>query len=240
MRLIVCENYEKMSEAAADIIASALILNPEAKLGLATGTTPIGTYDKLVEMNKAGKIDFSKVETFNLDEYYPIKATNDQSYRYFMNKYLFDRVNIDKNNTHVPNGEAADPDEEGKAYDEMLRAAGGVDIQLLGIGRNGHIAFNEPDSFLIAGTHKTALTEDTIEANSRLFNDISEVPRFALTMGMASIMSAKTILLLANGKGKHDAFFSLLDDKITPDVPATFLKLHPDVILICDKECYEG
>ena len=240
MRLIVCENYEKMSEAAADIIASALILNPEAKLGLATGTTPIGTYDKLVEMNRAGKIDFSKVETFNLDEYYPIKATNDQSYRYFMNKYLFDRVNIDKNNTHVPNGVAADPDLEGKAYDKMLQDAGGVDVQILGIGRNGHIAFNEPDSFLIAGTHKTALTEDTIEANSRLFNDISEVPRFALTMGMASIMSAKTIILLANGKGKHDAFFSLLDDKITPNVPATFLKLHPNVILICDKECYEG
>ncbi len=240
MRLIVCENYEKMSDAAADIIASQLILKPDSKLGLATGTTPIGTYDRLVEMNKAGKIDFSLVETFNLDEYYPIKAENDQSYRYFMNKYLFDRVNIDKNNTHVPNGEALDPDEEGRRYDEMLSRAGGVDIQLLGIGRNGHIAFNEPDSALIAGTHKTALTADTIEANSRLFNDISEVPTHALTMGMASIMSAKTIILLANGRGKHDAFLSLMDDKITTNIPATFLKLHPNVILICDKECYEG
>ncbi len=240
MRLIVCENYEKMSEAAADIIASQLILKPDSKLGLATGTTPIGTYDRLAEMNREGKIDFSLVETFNLDEYYPIKADNDQSYRYFMNKYLFDRVNIDKSRTHVPNGEAADPDEEGRAYDQMLARAGGVDIQVLGIGRNGHIAFNEPDECLIAGTHKTALTEDTIEANSRLFNDISEVPTHALTMGMASIMSAKTIILLANGRGKHEAFLRLMDDKITTNVPATFLKLHPNVILICDKECYEG
>ncbi len=240
MRFIVCENYEQMSEKAADIFAAQLTLKPDSILGLATGTTPIGTYDRLVEMNKAGKIDFSKVKTFNLDEYYPIKADNDQSYRYFMNKYLFDRVNIDKANTHVPNGEAVDPDEEGKNYDKMLAEAGGVDVQLLGIGRNGHIAFNEPDSYLIAGTHKTALTEDTIEANSRLFNDISEVPHYALTMGMASIMSAKTIVLLANGRGKHDAIVKLLDDKITPDCPASFLKLHPNVIIICDKEAYEG
>lgn len=240
MRFIVCNNYEEMSEKAAEIFASQLILKPDSILGLATGTTPIGTYDRLVEMNKAGKIDFSKVQTFNLDEYYPIKADNDQSYRYFMNKYLFDKVNIDKANTHVPNGEAADPDEEGKNYDAMLEKAGGVDVQLLGIGRNGHIAFNEPDSYLIAGTHKTALTEDTIEANSRLFNDISEVPHFALTMGMASIMSAKKIVLLANGKGKHDAIVKLLDEKITPDCPASFLKLHPDVVIICDKDAYEG
>ncbi len=240
MRLIVCENYEKMSEAAADIIASQLILNPHSKLGLATGTTPIGTYDRLVEMNKAGKIDFSNVETFNLDEYYPISPDNDQSYRYFMNKYLFDKVNIDKNNTHVPNGMAPDAEVEGKEYDKMLEKAGGVDIQVLGIGRNGHIAFNEPDDFLVAGTHKTSLTEDTIEANSRLFNSIDEVPHHALTMGMASIMSAKTIILLANGRGKHEAFCRLMDDKITTDCPATFLKLHKNVILICDKECYEG
>jgi glucosamine-6-phosphate deaminase len=191
-------------------------------------------------MYNEGKLDFSKVKTFNLDEYYPIKADNDQSYRYFMNKYLFDRVNIDKANTNVPNGEAPDADVEGREYDEKLALAGGVDIQLLGIGRNGHIAFNEPDEALIAGTHKTALTEDTIEANSRLFNSIDEVPRHALTMGMASIMSAKMIVLLANGKGKNEAIKKLRDDKISTDCPASFLKLHSNVVIICDKEAWNG
>ena len=240
MRFIVCENYEEMSDTAADIFAKQLSARPDSILGLATGTTPIGTYDRLVEKYEKGELDFSKVSTFNLDEYYPIKAANEQSYRYFMNKYLFDRVNIDKSNTHVPNGEAQDPDEEGRSYDAMLEKAGGVDIQLLGIGRNGHIAFNEPDTALIAGTHKTALTEDTIEANSRLFDSIDEVPRFALTMGMASIMSARSIILLANGRGKHEAIVRLLDDKISTDCPATFLKLHHDVTVICDKDAWEG
>lgn len=240
MRLIVCKDYEEMSDEAAKIVAAQLTLKPNSILGLATGTTPIGMYQRLIKMNKAGEIDFSNVRSFNLDEYYPIKADNDQSYRYFMNVQLFDHVNIDKANTRVPNGEAADPVKEGKDYDDAIDAAGGIDLQILGIGRNGHIGFNEPDENLIAGTHRTMLTQDTIEANSRLFNSIDEVPTQAITMGMVSILKSKMIVLLANGKNKHEAVKKLLDDTITTSNPATFLKTHPNVVIICDEECYNG
>lgn len=240
MRVIVVKNYEELSDKAAEIIAAQMTLKPNSILGLATGSTPIGTYQRLIDMNKAGKIDFSNIKTFNLDEYYPIKPDNDQSYRYFMNKNLFDHVNIDKNNTRVPNGVAEDPVKEGKEYDEAIDAAGGIDLQILGIGRNGHIGFNEPDDNLIAGTHRTLLTEDTIEANSRLFNSIDEVPTQAITMGMVSILKSKMIVLLANGKNKHEAVKKLLDDTITTSNPATFLKTHPNVVIICDEECYNG
>ncbi|MBE6701438.1 MAG: glucosamine-6-phosphate deaminase [Ruminococcaceae bacterium] len=240
MRVIVCKDYNQMSEEAAKIISSQIILKPNSVLGLATGTTPIGTYKRLIEMNKSGYLDFSKVKSFNLDEYYPIKPDNVQSYRYFMNENLFNHVNIDINNTRVPNGMAPDPVKEGADYDAQIEAAGGIDLQLLGIGRNGHIAFNEPDEALISGTHATSLTEDTIEANSRLFNSIDEVPTKALTMGMGSILKSKMIVLLANGKNKHNAFKKLLDEEITTSNPSTFLKVHPNVVLICDEECYNG
>ncbi len=240
MRIIVCKDYEKMSDEAAKIVAAQLTLKPNSILGLATGTTPIGMYKRLIDMNKSGEIDFSKVRSFNLDEYYPINPDNNQSYRYFMNEQLFDHVNIDKNNTRVPNGKAADPVQEGKDYDEAIDAAGGIDLQILGIGRNGHIGFNEPDENLIAGTHRTMLTQDTIEANSRLFNSIDEVPTQAITMGMVSILKSKMIVLLANGKNKHEAVKKLLDDTITTSNPATFLKTHPNVVIICDEECYNG
>lgn len=240
MRIIVCKDYEKMSDEAAKIVAAQLTLKPDSILGLATGSTPIGMYQRLIDMNKAGEIDFSKVKSFNLDEYYPIKADNNQSYRYFMNENLFNHVNIDINNTRVPNGEAADPVEEGKSYDAAIDAAGGIDLQILGIGRNGHIGFNEPDENLIMGTHRTMLTQDTIEANSRLFNSIDEVPTQAITMGMVSILKSKMIVLLANGKNKHEAVKKLLDDTITTSNPATFLKTHPNVVIICDEECYNG
>lgn len=240
MRIIVCKDYEKMSDEAAKIVAAQLTLKPDSILGLATGTTPIGMYKRLIDMNKAGEIDFSNVKSFNLDEYYPIKADNNQSYRYFMNENLFNHVNIDMKNTRVPNGEAADPVEEGKNYDEAIDAAGGIDLQILGIGRNGHIGFNEPDENLITGTHRTMLTQDTIEANSRLFNSIDEVPTQAITMGMVSILKSKMIVLLANGKNKHEAVKKLLDDTITTSNPATFLKTHPNVVIICDEECYNG
>lgn len=240
MRIIVCKDYEKMSDEAAKIVASQLTLKPNSILGLATGTTPIGLYKRLIAMNKAGEIDFAPVRTFNLDEYYPIKPDNSQSYRYFMNDNLFNHVNIDIKNTRVPNGEAADPVTEGKEYDDAIDAAGGIDLQILGIGRNGHIGFNEPDTDLIAGTHRTMLTQDTIEANSRLFNSIDEVPTQAITMGMVSILKSKMIVLLANGKNKHEAVKKLLDDTITTSNPATFLKTHPNAVIICDEECYNG
>lgn len=236
MRVIICNNYEEISKKAADIVASQVILKPDCVLGLATGSTPIGLYDNLVEKNKAGEIDFSNVTTFNLDEYYPLAPDNDQSYRYFMNTHLFDRINIDKARTHVPNGLAENPEEEGKAYDEMIAAHGGIDLQVLGIGQNGHIAFNEPDENLVAGTHLTGLTENTIEANSRFFESIDDVPRKALTMGMGSIMKARKIILLANGKSKSAVIKEMLNDNITTSVPATLLKCHPDVVIICDKE----
>ncbi len=238
MRVIICDNYEEMSKKGADIIASKMILKPECILGLATGSTPVGMYNELAKMNKEGRIDFSKVRTFNLDEYYPIKRDNDQSYFYFMNENLFSKVNIDLNNTNIPNGEAPDAEAECKAYDEKLRSAGGTDIQVLGIGQNGHIAFNEPDEVLNANTHLTGLTESTIKANARFFESEADVPTRALTMGMASIMSAKTIILLANGINKADAVADLLTSDIKTSNPATLLKLHPDVILICDKEAY--
>ncbi len=240
MRIIICKDYEKLSEEAAKIVASQLTIKPNSKLGLATGSTPIGMYQKLIQLNKAGEISFAQVKTFNLDEYYPIKADNNQSYRYFMNENLFNHVDIDINNTRVPNGEASDPVSEGKNYDEAIDAAGGIDLQILGIGRNGHIGFNEPDENLIAGTHRTMLTQDTIEANSRLFNSIDEVPTQAITMGMVSILKSKMIVLLANGKNKHEAVKKLLDDTITTSNPATFLKTHPNVVIICDEECYNG
>ncbi len=240
MRIIICKDYEKMSDEAAKMVAAQLTIKPDSILGLATGTTPIGMYKRLIAMNKSGDIDFSKVRSFNLDEYYPIDPDNNQSYRYFMNEQLFDHVNIDKSNTRVPNGQAADPVQEGKDYDAAIDAAGGIDLQILGIGRNGHIGFNEPDANLIAGTHRTMLTQDTIEANSRLFNSIDEVPTQAITMGMVSILKSKMIVLLANGKNKHEAVQKLLDDTITTSNPATFLKTHPNVVIICDEECYNG
>ena len=236
MRLIACEHYDEMSERAAKIIADVMTQKPNAVLGLATGSTPIGTYQRLCEMNRRGEIDFSKITTFNLDEYYPISPENDQSYRYFMNANLFDHVNIDKAATFVPRGDAEDPDEECRRYEAMLDASAGIDIQVLGIGQNGHIGFNEPDRDLVTVTHVTALTDSTIDANARFFACREDVPTKALTMGMRSIMKAKTIILLASGKSKQAAVARLLDETLTTDCPATLLKLHPNVILICDKD----
>ena len=240
MKVIICENYEEMSRNAADMIADEMKAKKNATLGLATGSTPIGTYDCLVEKYNAGEIDFSEVITFNLDEYYPISPDNEQSYMYFMRKNLFDRVNVKLENVHIPSGSCDDIEKECKEYDEALAANGSVDIQVLGIGQNGHIGFNEPSSELVAGTHPTALEEDTRVANSRFFASLDEVPTHAVTMGMASIMSAKKIILLANGKGKHAAISAMVNDKITTSVPATLLKLHPDVTVICDKAAYYG
>lgn len=240
MRVIVCKNYEEVSKEAARLVAGLVALKPDCVLGLATGSTPIGMYENLADMHKKGELDFSKVTTFNLDEYYPIKKDNNQSYDYFMNENLFSKVNVPKENRHIPNGEAKDAEAECKAYDESINKAGGIDLQILGIGQNGHIGFNEPDIVLKASTHLTGLTEDTINANSRFFEKKEDVPTHALTMGMREILKSKKIVLMANGKNKHEAIAKLLDDDITTSVPATILKVHPDVVLICDEEAYNG
>ncbi len=240
MRVIVCENYEQVSKEAAKIIAAQVHLKPNCVLGLATGSTPVGAYNELVDMYKKGEIDFKDVKTFNLDEYYPIKRSNDQSYYYFMHDNLFNYINIPEESIHVLNGEVSDPEKECKDYEECIEAHGGIDLQLLGIGRNGHIAFNEPDENLVADTHVTALTDDTIDANSRFFADIKDVPTKSLTMGMASIMKARKILILINGAGKAQALKKLLSGEISTMCPATMLNMHSDVVVICDKEAYNG
>ncbi len=240
MNLIVCKDYNEMSEKAARIVAACVTLKPDCVIGLATGSTPVGMYKCLIEKNKAGKLDFSRVRTYNLDEYYPIDPTNEQSYRYFMDKNLFDSINIDKANTHVMNGKCEDPEKETADYDKAIEAAGGIDIQVLGIGRNGHIGFNEPADELIAATHLTGLTESTIEANARFFEKESDVPRHALTMGMKPIMAARQIIILINGKNKHEALMGLLSGKISTSNPSTMLNLHGDVTILCDEEAYNG
>lgn len=238
MEVIVCKDYAQMSKEAAKVVADVMINKPKCILGLATGSTPEGMYAELAKMNAEGKIDFSDVTTVNLDEYYPISPDNDQSYRYFMNKNLFDKVNIDKARTNVPNGAAPDGEEEAKRYEAYVRSLGGADIQVLGIGRNGHIAFNEPDEELVPVTHVTGLTEDTIDANARFFASAADVPTKALTMGMGTIMSAKKIIILANGEGKKAAVAQMLKGTVTTQCPASFLNLHDDVILVCDEAAY--
>ena len=240
MKVLVYKDYKEMSVEGAKIVAEVMTKKPNAILGLATGSTPVGMYQELISLNKAGKIDFKDITTVNLDEYYPIEPTNDQSYRYFMNDNLFNHVNIDKSKTFVPLGNAKDGVEEAKRYEAFVRSLGGADIQVLGIGRNGHIAFNEPDDELIPVTHVTGLTEDTIDANARFFSSADEVPRHALTMGMGTILSAKKIIILANGKGKHDAVMKMLKGTVTTSCPASFLNLHDDVTVLCDEDAYKG
>lgn len=238
MKILKFATYDDMSAAAADILAKQISIKNDSVLGLATGSTPVGMYKKLVEMNKSGIIDFSKIKTVNLDEYYPISPENKQSYRYFMNENLFDHVNIDKANTYVPDGTAENADLACENHERVIKALGGIDIQVLGIGQNGHIGFNEPEENLSLFTHKTALTENTIQANSRFFSENEVMPTYALTMGMGTIFSAKKILLLINGKNKRVAFEQLFTDKITTACPATLLKLHPNVTVLCDSEAY--
>ena len=232
MKFITVKTYEELSNKAADIIAAQVIVKPNCVLGLATGSTPIGTYKRLVEDNKNGKIDFTNVTSVNLDEYVGLDVSNDQSYRYFMNDNLFNHVNIDKAKTHVPNGCAADLKAEGEAYDNMIKDLGGIDLQLLGIGIDGHIGFNEPDEFFTAATHEVVLDESTIKANARFFANEDEVPKTAITMGMMSIMQAKKILLVANGANKKDILEKSFFGPIDPKVPASILQLHPDVTVI--------
>lgn len=233
MKIIRTKNYEEMSFEAAKILAAQIVLKPNAVLGLATGSSPIGLYDKLVEWNEKGELDFSAIRSVNLDEYCGLDGTNDQSYRYFMDTHLFNRVNIDKANTNVPNGKAADYAAEGARYDALIESLGGIDIQLLGIGPDGHIGFNEPDDSFTKETHVVDLDPSTIEANARFFASADDVPRQAVTMGMGGIMGAKKVLLIASGASKKEILEKALFGPITPEVPASLLQLHPDLTVVC-------
>lgn len=235
MKIIVTKNYEELSKAAANEMAKVVTEKANAILGLATGGSPIGMYKELIRMNNAGEIDFSQVTTVNLDEYVGLSGEHNQSYRFFMNDNLFNHINIDKNKTFVPNGLAENVEEECKNYDAKIAELGGTDVQLLGVGNNGHIAFNEPDNFLVSGTHLTGLTQSTIEANARFFDSIDEVPKTALTMGLGGIMKAKKIIVIASGEGKAEAVRDMLSGKITTDMPASMLQMHKDVVVIVDE-----
>lgn len=238
MRIIKTKDYDEMSKVAANIIAAQIILKPDSVLGLATGSSPIGTYKELIKKNEAGDIDFSEITTVNLDEYRNLPITHDQSYYYFMNDYLFNHVNINKERTNLPNGNAEDVGAECARYEALIKELGGIDMQLLGLGHNGHVGFNEPSDCFAKSTYCVTLTERTIEANKRFFESADAVPRQAITMGTGSIMSAKKILLVVSGADKADALKKSLTGPITPNVPGSILQLHPDVTVVCDEAAY--
>ena len=224
-----------MSKKAANIIASQVVLKPDCVLGLATGSTPIGAYKNLVEKYEQGDLDFSQVTTVNLDEYKGLPRENDQSYYYFMHDNLFDHANVKPENTHLPDGTKEDANEECARYEELIRSLGGQDLQLLGLGHNGHIGFNEPDTVFEKTTHCVDLQESTIEANKRFFASADDVPKQAYTMGIGTIMQAKKILVVVSGEDKADTVAKAFFGPVTPEVPASILQFHKDVILVADE-----
>ena len=235
MKIIRTKDYRDMSRKAANIISAQMILKDDSVLGLATGSTPIGTYDQLVDWYKKGDLDFSKITTVNLDEYKGLPKENDQSYWYFMNKNLFSRVNIRPDYHFLPDGMNLDSVNECERYEKLIDSLGGIDLQLLGLGRNGHIGFNEPCDSFPQDVHVVDLTESTIEANKRFFASADDVPKQAYTMGIKNIMQAKKILLIAGGEEKAEALKNSLYGPITPSVPASILQLHNDVTVIADE-----
>lgn len=235
MRIYIAKDYEEMSRKAAGIVSAQIIMKPECVLGLATGSTPVGLYKQLIEWYRNGDLDFSGVRTVNLDEYKGISRENDQSYYYFMHQNLFDHVNIPAGNTHLPDGMEPDSEKECRRYEELIQSMGSVDLQLLGIGHNGHIGFNEPADAFDKLVHCVNLTQSTIEANKRFFASAEEVPRQAYTMGIQTIMRSKKILIIANGEGKADIVRDAFFGPITPMVPASVLQLHNDVTLVADE-----
>lgn len=235
MRIVRTRDYEDMSRKAANFISAQITLKPNSVLGLATGSTPIGTYAQLAEWCKRGDLDFSQVSTYNLDEYRGLSHDDPQSYHYFMRKNLFDLINIDLANTHVPDGSNPDSDAACAEYDKLIAEAGYPDLQLLGIGHNGHIGFNEPAADFSQGTHCVDLTESTIQANSRLFERMEDVPRQAYTMGIQTIMFARSILMIASGEDKAQAVYNMCYGKITPECPASILQLHTNCTVIADE-----
>lgn len=235
MRICRFATAEQVSTAAAALIAAQLLQKPESVLGLATGSSPIPTYQKLIAMHRGGALDFSRATTFNLDEYVGIDVSHECSYHRFMNEQLFDHVNIRKEAVHVPDGNAADPTAYGLKYDEAIAQAGGIDLQLLGIGRNGHIGFNEPADVFPYACHVVQLTASTIDANKRFFDSIDDVPKSAISLGIGSIMKAKTVLLIATGADKAEAVRASVEGDMNPQVPASILRIHPNAIFLVDE-----
>jgi len=235
MRLIRAKDYDEMSAIAARIIAAQVILKPNCVLGLATGSSPEGTYKELIAAYERGELDFSQVHTVNLDEYVGLEPTHDQSYAYFMRDRFFDHINIDLKNTNVPDGMNPDPAAECARYDALIQSLGGIDLQLLGIGPNGHIGFNEPGETFSLGTQEIKLTQSTLEANKRFFASIDDVPTHARTMGIRDIMQARRILLVASGENKAQAVKGLLTGAISPKMPCTILQYHPDCVVVADE-----
>lgn len=235
MNIYRAKDYDDMSRKAASIISAQIIMKPDCVLGLATGSTPIGAYRQLVEWYKNGDLDFSNVTSINLDEYKGLAPDNDQSYRYFMNTNLFDLVNIDKSRTFVPDGLEADSDKACNDYNKIIAGSGGIDLQLLGLGHNGHIGFNEPSDIFEKETHCVDLTESTIEANKRFFASEKDVPRQAYTMGIKNIMQAKKILIVVSGESKAKILKEVLYGPVTPLVPSSILQLHNDVTVVADE-----
>lgn len=241
MKIIITKDYDEMSREAGKLFIERIRENPEIILGLATGSTPIGMYRELIRAHKEEGLDFTRVRTFNLDEYVGLSSQDETSYRYFMNDNLFNHINIKDENINIPDGKASDLDSFCRSYDAKIEACGGIDIQLLGIGEDGHIAFNEPGDYLNVGTNITKLADSTIEVNSRFFDSIEEVPKTAITLGMGGIMKAKEIVLLANGEKKADVIKKLLTENIvTTELPVSFLLIHPNVTVILDEAAYEG
>lgn len=236
MRLIQTKDYHEASRQVANIISAQVILRPDSVLGLATGSSPIGAYQQLIEWYNKGDVDFSKVRSVNLDEYVGLAPSHEQSYAYFMHHNFFDFINIKPENVHLPDGLDPDAEGQGEKYDALIRSLGGVDLQLLGIGRDGHIGFNEPCGEFVKGTHCVELTQDTREANARFFGSIDLVPKTAYTMGILDIMQARRVLMIASGSSKaailKDAFWG----PVTPQIPASILQLHPDFTLVADEE----
>ncbi|HIX14343.1 MAG TPA: glucosamine-6-phosphate deaminase [Candidatus Hungatella pullicola] len=235
MKLYCAEDYDAMSRKAANFISAQVIMKPDCVLGLATGSTPIGTYKQLIEKFNNGDLDFSQVKTANLDEYKGLTKDNDQSYYYFMHTNLFKHINIKEENTNIPNGMEPDAEKECKGYDKVIEELGGVDLQLLGLGHNGHIGFNEPDDSFAKGTHIVDLQESTIEANKRFFASADDVPRQAYTMGIKTIMMARKVLLIVSGADKAEILHKVICGPVTPQVPASILQMHNDVTVIADK-----
>jgi glucosamine-6-phosphate deaminase len=239
VRIKRVEDYQELSREAAKIVSSQIVLKPDSVLGLATGSTPVGMYENLVQMHQAGEIDFKEVTTFNLDEYLDISPGHPQSYHYYMYDKFFNYVNIPKIRINIPPGTEDNLEQSCLKYDRDIKDAGGIDLQVLGIGTNGHIGFNEPDNKLNAGTHIVELAEETIEDNSRFFDSRAEVPKQAISMGMGNILKADRILLLASGERKAEAIQDTIKGKITTEVPGSLLQLHDEVIVIIDKEAGE-
>lgn len=235
MNICKAKDYKELSRKAANIIFAQVTMKPDCVLGLATGSSPVGTYEQLTQWYKMGDLDFSNVTSVNLDEYKGLSPENDQSYRYFMNTNLFDHVNIDKAHTFVPNGLEPDSEKACREYDEIIENVGGIDLQLLGLGHNGHIGFNEPADAFTKSTNCVNLTESTIEANKRFFESEADVPRQAYTMGIGTIMKAKKIVVVVSGKDKADILKKVVCGPVTPKVPASVLQLHPDVTIVADE-----